>query len=1087
MSLKDKIQKEIIKILSIKKCKKIITLSPKSFKCGKNAVVDEYVRELKISTKNKDVYNIALSGNYGTGKSSILESFKIQQPFWKRNKVLTISIGDYLGRQINDEQAESNKDEKSVPNKEPGSNNVNPPEDTSLENDGNINEKESFIVDQIEKSIVKQIIFLNTENEMPESRIRRIKSRKGIMKIICFIQLLFFILYNFANAKIIVFLSDFVCHINNMFNFNILNLVELPMSYYNYIVLFWYVFSIFSIIYLFMVLKNVIAVSKIKLKYKDAEIDITTNDDYSVSKQLFEIVYFFTKNKYEVIVFEDIDRFSPDIVIKVIEDLKELNRIVNTSINSHRLFFRKKVTFIYSFRDGIFKDMKTRSKFYDYIISVLPVTSSYNSFIQLQNQIDELKNIEINSDLLSIVSRYISDFRTLKCIVNDYRIFMNITQSSCKEKIFAMAVFKNYYPQHYDGLFKKNNFIDKTIDNMKKNKEEMLDVENKKLEELLKMLKNKKLDSLKSREELKKLLLANNVYESSKRYYPEFIEVDNVRVNVSDFLNDNFDISKLNERVEVYANGRRKMDYSAFGGKDSFLKRCNKLNVDEEKIEKEISLQREKIQSMVEKSYVDFIEESDITKEDSLLKELIYAGVIDEFYIDYITAPSIMKDYDITDDRFIFNVTKKEYSLYQIINHPRTVLEKLKDNFSSPYILNIYLLEYILNNLNNEKNQILADLCQSKYEILINQFSKIDDFKYEFLCLLHDHSVDLFDKFIIDVSKVNKDIFNDCIVIANFIDDSMLLRMFSLIECSNINEVEKVDKLINGQQALKSKDFWYSESTYSNLKKNHIKVNDIASFSRDIVSKVFENNVFALNKNNIQVILNKKNINKIDLSVLEKENHQLFEIIINDFNEFGKNVYINFSDTYIQSVQVIKEILKDDKIDEMIKKEIYLRENFKINLDNDYINNLELIIKNDHIANNWSNIKKILTNPKIDDIQLLEFIINNINVISKNISKNNDLEEKYFIKLIEVLIKNKKFVEITKLVNVYKHNIKISKAPKDEDSLSSLVINNIIEFKIDNYRRIKEVCSEQILNRYLDNWEKSGENKVTYKKITKEK
>lgn len=47
---------------------------------GKN---DKYLDLLEKAIRHDDVYNICLSGDYGSGKSSIIESFKLNYPNFK--------------------------------------------------------------------------------------------------------------------------------------------------------------------------------------------------------------------------------------------------------------------------------------------------------------------------------------------------------------------------------------------------------------------------------------------------------------------------------------------------------------------------------------------------------------------------------------------------------------------------------------------------------------------------------------------------------------------------------------------------------------------------------------------------------------------------------------------------------------------------------------------------------------------------------------------------------------------------------------------------------------------------------------------
>ena len=114
-----------------------------------------------------------------------------------------------------------------------------------------------------------------------------------------------------------------------------------------------------------------------KLNLKDGEIDI--KEDTSIfNKHLDEIIYFFRATPYNVVIIEDLDRFeTPDIYLK----LRELNQLINESkeINRH-------IVFVYAVKDDVFVD-EARTKFFDYIITIIPVINPSNSKAILKKEL----------------------------------------------------------------------------------------------------------------------------------------------------------------------------------------------------------------------------------------------------------------------------------------------------------------------------------------------------------------------------------------------------------------------------------------------------------------------------------------------------------------------------------------------------------------------------------------------------------------------------------------------------------------------------------------------------------------------------
>mgnify|MGYP006882914808 CR=1 FL=1 len=98
------------------------------------------------------------------------------------------------------------------------------------------------------------------------------------------------------------------------------------------------------------------------------------------NKYLDEILYFFEVNNYNIVIFEDLDRFkNPEIFVK----LRELNFLINNYEKVDR-----KVVFIYAIKDDVFLS-KERTKFFYFIIPVIPYLNSTNSYEILRKASDD--------------------------------------------------------------------------------------------------------------------------------------------------------------------------------------------------------------------------------------------------------------------------------------------------------------------------------------------------------------------------------------------------------------------------------------------------------------------------------------------------------------------------------------------------------------------------------------------------------------------------------------------------------------------------------------------------------------------------
>lgn len=163
-----------------------------------------------------------------------------------------------------------------------------------------------------------------------------------------------------------------------------------------------------------------------KLNLKNGEIELKENkEDTSVfNKHMDEIVYFFEVTDYNVVIIEDLDRFdNTDIFLK----LREVNQLLNQSNSVGR-----KVTFIYAVKDDMFFD-EERTKFFDYITTVIPIINSSNSADKLKEELEIKGYSDLNVEVIDSLAFFIDDMRLLKNIENN------------KNKKFVTRLQPKYY------------------------------------------------------------------------------------------------------------------------------------------------------------------------------------------------------------------------------------------------------------------------------------------------------------------------------------------------------------------------------------------------------------------------------------------------------------------------------------------------------------------------------------------------------------------------------------------------------------------------------------------------------------------
>ena len=398
-----------------------------------------YVDELNKAVQQDEVTNIALSGPYGVGKSSILQGFRKHHP-----DAIFISLST-LGFS---EPTESKSTQSS---------------------DGAISPQ----TNQIQKEIVKQLLYRKPPNKLPASQFKRIQKLdwKHLLPVSVLIGLVL--------TVIIAVIGGFE---------KIPKVSNSP----------WCDFGIkFAGVWLLMLIATEVASHLLqgkvrfdKLTAGPATVTLSQESDSYFDRYLDEIIYFFEMSTCRVVVFEDIDRFSN---WEIFEELRELNTLLN---NSEQLQDKKsksdknKIVFVYAMKDSIFEPQTVtdtdevvkgtydraiqeiqranRTKFFDVIIPVVPFVT-HRSARDLMRQ--ELEGIQpkISDKLIDHVANYVPDFRLLRNACNEYMIYAHhvLRNNDLKLKadhLFAMMLYKVIHLRDFEDIRLGNSNLDKVYE-----------------------------------------------------------------------------------------------------------------------------------------------------------------------------------------------------------------------------------------------------------------------------------------------------------------------------------------------------------------------------------------------------------------------------------------------------------------------------------------------------------------------------------------------------------------------------------------------------------------------------------------------
>jgi len=949
-----------------------LTLGPKVVL---NELNIKYINKLEELLLLDDCKNIAIIGNYGSGKSSLIKSFFDFKKEYEE-KSLTVAIGSYIV-------------DKDIP--------TNP--------DHEINSKEQILVNRVEESILKQIMYRKKSSKFPKSSLIRIDKEPWYKELSYGIMILYsicfciFYYYKYFKKSILS-----IEKLNELFGIN------------GWIMLCITMYLIFKIV---RVIINKVKVNKIKIK--DCEFELHSESNSLFSKYLSEIIYYFQITKCNLVIFEDLDRFPNDVALKVIQELKELNTILN---NAYAI---DKVVFIYAVKDNLFDTVQDKNKFYDYNLSLLPISTAFNSELNLIGLLKKQNVYEdLSSKVIGIISKNIYDMRTLINIVNDYCLFKEITNTKNNDKLFAMVAFKNYYYREYNLIFEGTDIIKEAFSSSIDKRNSLIEELNKDKELIIEQINKIENDILNNCKELKETLLAHNIYiNGNNNYAIDYYYISGRQEPISKFLDENFDMSQLeNNEFELRRNGTRISETSVFeqfGSKKEFIERYNSLSnnnkiteLQKAKEEKNAKVSSIKLLSANE-IFKEYFKLKDIKSNDSnqLLYDLIKNNYITEDYMDYITSPVIFENNNdseslmYSDSEFLMNFRQQKYSFDIKLTGFKTIMNIINDDLDSPYILNYDLLYYLIKHK------------EEKYlNKIFMQFEKTDYIKLRFILIFLQKNTDMCDFVFTKFEKNKYDIWQPYIDNENdfSVEDGKFLFIKMLYYPEYIKHINDLDSLqiffeniFMKEDNNKINEIIDNENVKISILLIHPRIDEIKILNQKNYDFAYENNLYSFTKNNINKITQKE---KFDFKTLktDSKNLLLYNYIRKNLKNFCEEYYIN-NDAKFDDAELLIKVIFDKNISISTKKIVFEREKFKLKTIDNIENELyEFLILYNHLNIRWKNIIDLYK--EVNDDLLFEYTTNNLNKLigrnipNDNLQKNSLFFNDYCMYLIKVDLNN---------------------------------------------------------------------------------
>ncbi|BAH16943.1 hypothetical protein [Macrococcoides caseolyticum] len=371
---------------------RMVDSSHPSYKISKKALDDAYL--------DNDIKNIAITGIYGSGKSSFLKTYFNNEA--NQNNMINVSIADFEGDTKN-------------PNK----------------------------IKIAEHQIINQILYQIPSYKIPLSKFRlKDKRRWWQVFLFAFVLILFALgMFSLFNRSLLEFIFTDLLHVNKvLFYMNLTVVLSLLLP------------LIFASVWL----SRRISFKLSKFSFKGAESELIEEDDAQLlDQEVREIVYLILASGIDTIIFEDLDRFN-DIFIFI--RLREINSLVNSKSDKTVRFIYVIKDDLFESKDRTkFFDLMIP------IIPEVTSHNSRGKVLEIFSDIEE-EELKISPKILEKISVFIDDMRLLYSIRNEYEIYSKGLEADVySDELFALLVLKNVFPKEFEELENDRGYLYKIL------------------------------------------------------------------------------------------------------------------------------------------------------------------------------------------------------------------------------------------------------------------------------------------------------------------------------------------------------------------------------------------------------------------------------------------------------------------------------------------------------------------------------------------------------------------------------------------------------------------------------------------------
>lgn len=977
-----------------------------------------YEEAIDYVFENPDIKNVAISGAYSAGKSSVLASYKKKH---SNLRFLHISLAHF--------QSPNGKDEPEV--------------------------KESVL----EGKILNQLIHQIPSDKIPQTNFRvkkRISTGSVIVKTLEAIALLtaiiYFVCFDWWKSYVLTLPTNWLKTILELFTHPYALMIDGIIA----IGLLW--FFIYGLI---KIQKNKIVFRKLNLQGNEIEIFEESDDSY-FDKYLNEVLYLFENADADVIVFEDMDRFNAN---RIFERLREVNTLANIQLQKEN---KKVLRFFYLLRDDIFVS-KDRTKFFDYIMPVVPVVDGSNSYDQFISHFKKSGFFEkFDESFLQGLSLYIDDMRLLKNIYNEFVIYfnrLNITELNCN-KMLAMIAYKNLFPRDFADLQLNQGFVYTLFNNKELLIEEEVKSLSERISETIHQIELAKSEHLKTIKEL------DAAFEDKKT-------TDRWGRKQALSTTDKQDYAERRQAIENRLNNR-----------------IPDLEEEQFRLEQELILTRSKslcdiitrdnisaifsVTSTNEIGAVTDFKEIKSSEYFDLLKYLIRNGYIDETYADYMTYfyENSLSRIDKTFLRSVTDRKAKEYT-YQLKN-PQMVVSRLRlVDFDQEEILNFSLLTYLLHTQTHIEylERFIDQLKETKNFKFIGAYFNVTDEMPTYIRYLNIRWPEIFNT-VLEEKSLSKRQIRKYSILSIYYSDDDTIKLINQDNClcnyiSNARDYlsidePDIDKLIHVFNLL---DVCFVGFDYGTLNK-------------DLFHAVYQESLYEINAENLRLIQTEIFGVKNDKDIVHKNytlllahfDSAITQYVNQNINEYF-DVVLQMSGGTIQDDENIAIVALNNPDLTVEHKHLYISALRTTIICIKEITDSALwssLLDSDIVQYSETNIIDCFSALKLNESVISYINRCNIDLDFSKLKFDDAIKEKLFDSVIICdSIENSRYEQILVSLGFYYDNFEIKDISNDK--ITILINTNIIRMTADNLKFLRENYPNQNLSfirknieRYMD-------------------